>query len=117
MLLVKISDSTWIEEISEQLFELHFGQISIRMDMSDFYTFSSMFDLSMGEEMPDDEVCSVSLISNENYMVAYRSFTMTMCEHTLGRLAELCLMGVKHLEDNNNAATKWGHLSIVPTTI
>ncbi len=122
MILAKMSNSSWIEQISEQWLDIHYGQVTIHMSMDDFYTVASMFDKENGEEMPDEEVCSVILLSDGNYIVAYRSFAMTMCELALSRFANLCLMGIEQLEikncekQQNHNNNRWGHLSLASSS-
>ena len=124
MILIKISDSYWIELTPEQLISIYFGQITIRMNLDDFHTMASMFDLSMGNDMPDEKICSVYLQEDGNYKVTYRAFSMSLCQYALNRFAELCAMGVMQLEYHNKqnkqkhfkTAKKWRHLSVVPSS-
>ncbi len=122
MILAKMNNTSWIEQITEQWLVIHFGQITIRMSMEDFYIVASMFHIAAGEEMPDEEVCSIIVLSDGNYIVAYRSFAMTMCEIVLSRFANLCLMGVEQLEiktckkQQNHNNNRWGHLSLVSSS-
>lgn len=121
MIIAKVKESGWIELLSEQFLDLHFGKVTIRMNKDELYLLASMFDLSTGEEMPDEAICCVEQLDDGNFIVTYRSLTMTMCNQALSRFAKLCLMGMKYFEHKKNANAqgaqetikKWGHLSIV----
>jgi hypothetical protein len=104
--LARLNEFDRIERLSDQMLVVHFGQISMRMELDEFLIVASMFDLSKGEEMPDEEICNVSLDAEGKYTLAYRSVRLILCNNALKRFSRLCLMAMDKLEGRPGSFTR-----------
>lgn len=125
MTLAKLGKMNWIDHDAENAITIHFGQITMRMNNDDFLAVASMFDVSRGETMPDENVCSVSKDEEGMYYLGYRAITLKMCSKMLSNFSQLCSQGSRQLQKQGVEKhigcklpeSKWGHLSVVSSEV
>jgi hypothetical protein len=93
MVLAKLSDTCWVERLSDEVVSVSFGGVVIRMELADFHAIASVFDPDTGPEMPDESIFSVCDLPQQRYLLSYRCCSLTLCGRALSRFARLCLMG------------------------
>ena len=94
---VILDKSCSIDFISSRIISLNFGNLSLRMSDDDLFLLALMFDLSEGEDMPDEEICYVVRNEDDRYELNYRGITIKMCIHSLAKFAKICKMGAEKI--------------------
>jgi hypothetical protein len=98
MILSKLSETSQIELLSKESLRIHYGRVSVTLSDDEFLEFTSMFDPSTGENMPDEKVCSVQRVQKGLFLVYFKGVTLQMCGHALAKFSDLLLQGRKEYQ-------------------